>query len=312
MDQAAAQVTTRWVYRLAALATFLTVIMGSAVCSTESGAACPSWPGCYAAQLTPDGTNSAIEFAHRVVAFAALVLMATAAWRGRRLADRQVRLFPLVALVAALSSAVFGMIVVLFGLPKAWGVVDVAAALAALCLTAAAAVRLETSTRRVTTATPGLSRLAWSTVAVVIVMHLLGIVVAATGSFVRCLSWPVWRIVASDEQPWVQGVRIAVGLVAVAMVGVVVVRALRVPLLRAHALVLAALLIGELVMGQLIVGQFTGEQERDIVLAAMYSILAVVILWATALLAARASAGTPTASTGLSDAAHAAREPVSR
>lgn len=271
-------------YWLAAWFTFGAVVLGSAVCATESGLACPTWPGCFPDRATPDGLNSAIEFTHRVVAFGSLVFLALAAWRGRRLPDRRLRWFPVIALVAAIASGVFGMVIVLFSLPMLLGLIDVTAALVALCLISWAAVRLP-DPRPAT----GLARWAWGTMAVVIAMHLLGIAVAGPGSFVRCLGWPVWRIVDSDQYLGLQWVRLGVGVVAAILLIVVLIRAWRRPGLRPLAATLALLWLAELVMGQVIVGQFTGEQERHIALAAVYSMLAGGIVWVLALLASRAA-----------------------
>lgn len=282
-----AQPTTRLPHRsywLAAWFTFGAVVLGSAVCATESGLACPTWPGCFADQATPDGLHSAIEFTHRVVAFGSLVCLALAAWQGRRLADRRLRWFPVIALLAAIASGVFGMMIVLFSLPLLLGLLDVAAALVALCLISWAAVRLPDPRPA-----NGLARLTWSTIAVVIVMHLVGIVVAGEGSFVRCLGWPLWRIVASDQYPGLQWARLGIGVVAAILVIVVLVRAWRRPELRRLAAGLAVAWLAQLLMGQLIVGQFTGGEERHIYLAALYSMLAGGILWLLALLAARAA-----------------------
>ena len=270
-------------YWLAAWFTFGAVVLGSAVCATESGLACPTWPGCFPDQATPDGLNSAIEFTHRVIAFGSLVCLALAGWRGRRLTDPRLRWFPVVALVLAIASGAFGMVIVLFSLPMLLGLIDVAAALIALCLITWAAVRLR-EPRPLT----GLSRWAWRTVAVVIVMHLLGIAVAGPGSFVRCLGWPVWRIVEADQYPVLQWLRLGVGGLAVAGVVGVLVLAWRRPALRRLAAGLAAAWLTELVMGQLIVDQFTGAAERHIYLAAAYSMLAGAVVWVLALLAARA------------------------
>lgn len=270
-------------YWLAAAFTFGAVILGSVVCATESGLACPTWPGCFPDQATPDGLNSAIEFTHRVVSFGCLVFLALASWRGRRLADRRLRWFPVIALVLAAASGVFGMMIVLFSLPMLLGLIDVAAALVALCLISWAAVRLP-DPRPV----GGLARWTWSTIGVVIAMHLLGLAVAGEGSFVRCLGWPVWRIVDSDQHPALQWVRLIMGAAAAAMVVVAIARAWRRPRLRPLAAGLAAVWLAELVMGQLIVGQFTGGEERHIALAAIYSMLAGTILWLLALLASRA------------------------
>lgn len=270
-------------YWLATWFTFGAVVLGSAVCATESGLACPTWPGCFPDQATPDNLNSAIEFTHRVIAFGSLVFLALAAWRGRRFADRRLRWFPAIALALAAASGAFGMVIVLFSLPMLLGLIDVTAALVALCLISWAAVRLPDPRP------PGrFARWAWGTVGVVVVMHLLGLAVAGEGSFVRCLGWPVWRIVASDEYPALQWVRIAVGALAAVMVVTVIVRAWRYPGLRPLAAALAVVWLVELVMGQLIVGQFTGGEERHIALAAMYSMLAGTVVWLLALTASRA------------------------
>ncbi|WP_156887411.1 COX15/CtaA family protein [Propionicicella superfundia] len=276
-------------YRLATGFTLGAVLLGSAVCATESGLACPTWPGCFHDQVTPSGLHSAIEFTHRVVAFGSLVSLGFAAWFGRRLPDRRLRWFPFAALVAAIASGFFGMMIVLFSLPKALGVLDVAAAQVALCLISWAAVRLED---------PGdgesrLGRWGWATTGVVIVMHLLGIVVAGEGSLVRCLGWPVWRIVEGDEYPALQWARLALGAVAVVMLAWLLVRAWGRRRLRVHVVVLAAAWLAELVLGQAIVGQFTGGQPRNIWLAAVYSMLAGVIVWLIAMLAARAGRAEP-------------------
>jgi heme a synthase len=272
-----------WAYRLAAGFTVGTVVLGSVVCATESGFACPSWPGCYTTSIAPDSLHSVIEITHRVIAFCSLVFLALAAWQGHRLADRRLRWFPPAALALAIASAVFGMIVVLFSLPLVLGLVDVGAAMVAVCLISYAAVRLDS---------PGhgnpLSAWTWATAAAVVVMYLLGIVVAGPGSFVRCLGWPVWRIVGSDMHPGLQGVRIGLGVSCAALLLGVLAAAWRRPGLRIQVALLGASWVAELVMGQAIIGQFTGAQPRSIWLAAVYSMLAALILWQIALLASRA------------------------
>lgn len=271
-------------YWLATWFTFGAVALGSAVCATESGLACPTWPGCFTHQITPDGLHSAIEFTHRVVAFGSLVTLAVASWHGRRLPDRRLRWFPLIALILAIASGVFGMVIVLFSLPMLLGLIDVSAALVALCLISWAAVRLPEPRPA-----GGLSRLTWGTAAAVITMHLLGIAVAGPGSFVRCLGWPVWRIVEADQYPGLQWIRLAIGVVAAILLLMVLVLAWRRAELRRLAAGLAVVWLAELVMGQLIVGQFTGTEERHIYLAAAYSMLAGGVVWLLALLASRAA-----------------------
>lgn len=64
---------------LAAVFAYLTVVVGGDVRSSGAGMACPEWPLC-AGGIIPDFSQSgvAIEFAHRVVAFATgVVILAT-------------------------------------------------------------------------------------------------------------------------------------------------------------------------------------------------------------------------------------------
>jgi cytochrome c oxidase assembly protein subunit 15 len=52
-------------------ATFLLVVIGVVVRATDSGLACPHWPGCFEGQFLPGldaGFNVWIEWLHRTVA----------------------------------------------------------------------------------------------------------------------------------------------------------------------------------------------------------------------------------------------------
>lgn len=126
------------------------------------------------------------------------------------------------------------MMIVLFSLPLALGVLDVAAAQVAVCLITWAGVRLDRPDSRAP-----LGPLAWAATVTVIAVHLVGIVVAGPGSLVRCLGslvrclgWPVWRMVGSDGAPALQWVRIGLGLAAAGLLMALVLRAWRIPSLR--------------------------------------------------------------------------------
>ena len=119
------------------------------------------------------------------------------------------------------------MMIVLFSLPLALGVLDVAAAQVAVCLITWAGVRLDRPDSRAP-----LGPLAWAATVTVIAVHLVGIVVAGTGSLVRCLGWPVWRMVGSDGAPALQWARIGLGLAAAGLLMALVLRAWRIPSLR--------------------------------------------------------------------------------
>ncbi|MCB0891079.1 MAG: hypothetical protein KDB51_04425 [Propionibacteriaceae bacterium] len=189
------------------------------------------------------------------------------------------------------------MMIVLFSLPLALGVLDVAAAQVAVCLITWAGIRLDRPDSRAP-----LGPLAWAATVTVIAVHLVGIVVAGPGSLVRCLGFagplPGLAGLADGGQRWRTGpavVRIGLGLAAAGLLMALVLRAWRIPSLRPLGVAVATAWVAELLLGQLIAGQFTGDQARHFGLAALYSMLAGLIVWLLALLA---SAGSPTWSGG--------------
>ncbi len=71
----------------AAVMTGLLVTLGSIVCVTESGAACPDWPTCYGGVVPPPQAGPIIEYTHRFVAMLTTPLILAAAvvgWRRSR------------------------------------------------------------------------------------------------------------------------------------------------------------------------------------------------------------------------------------
>lgn len=286
-EQASASPGVLTVFRLAALFTLLAVIMGSLVCATESGAACPTWPGCRIDAITPGWElNPIIEFTHRLVAILSGPLVLTAAvlsWRvpGR---DPRVRILPWVALAGAIAAGVFGRIVVLSHLPLGWAVADLCCALVALVAMTVATVALERGRPRRATPT---SRLAWTAVGALIPLHMLGIVVAGSMtdgalSYTRCVGWPVTLIAETDNYPPLQAIRVALGLTVLTSIALVVGRTRHDPRHRPLALALAGLVLLEVVLG--IVIRVAGLSSG---LAAAFSATAVLLLWTLGLTAAR-------------------------
>lgn len=109
--------------KLAALTvatTFALVVLGVIVRSTDSGVACPSWPGCFPGQFLPGldaGMNVWLEWIHRTVAFLIgilVVALAILALIDHR--DRPAILWPSLAAVAiALFQAWLGQETVRLG-----------------------------------------------------------------------------------------------------------------------------------------------------------------------------------------------------
>ncbi len=275
------------VFRLAGLFTFLTAAMGAVVSATKSGAACPTWPGCNPGEIAPPlAMSPVIEFTHRVVAMTTGLLILGAALTGGRLRrpDRWVRALPWVAMVGAIASAAFGRRVVLDGIPAYLSAIDLLCALIAMTAMGAGAVlaarpALPTAAdpeSRAWRPTPPhhvlIARIAATSVGVLIVMHVTGILAAGRSSYTSSMGWPLWEIIASDRYPWLQVLRLVLAGVAVVLVVATAVLATR-AWLRGWGLAIASALIAELLLGVLI-----RTQGLHLGLAATHSVLAVALL----------------------------------
>lgn len=287
-----ARLAHRRVTRWASILIFVTVALGGIVCATDSSSACPAWPACYADQVGPGMRigwleNPVIEFVHRLISFTALVLLGISGWLGRGSADRRVRIYPWVALACGIGSAVFGMMIILFTLPLGLGLLDLAFALVAMVLIAITDVALRPGRP---TATPSVRTLTRATLGLLVAMHLLGSVVAGTtsagtGSYTRCLSWPLWELHEIDRFPALQVLRIAMAVVAIALIAVIVATAARRPALRPAAVATVACLAVELALGALITAAGLAPTQTngiDATIAVSYSFAAVALMWSLA------------------------------
>lgn len=277
-------IRTRRAFAVASVLTLLAVVMGSVVCATESGAACPTWPGCYPDRITPEvELNPLVEFTHRVVAILSAPSVLYAALRARRLptSERFVRMAPWLALAGALAAGVFGMLTVLVGIPLWAGMLDMFCALAAMVLMTWAwrAVAALSGGRawRIGGSRP--AQLAVAALGVLVVVHLLGLVVAGSGSYTRCISWPVCQVVESDGYDAVQVLRIGLAGLALALAIVAGVLAIRDTSRRAVSLALLIALAAE--VGLTLVLRSTHLTNA---LGAATSASAVLILWLLAVL----------------------------
>jgi len=272
-------------FRTGAVLVVITVLMGSMVAATESGAACPTWPGCYPGQFGPKlHLNPLIEFTHRVIAGIGLLVCLGAGFLGLRDpgVERAVKPLPFVAAIGGLASAVFGALTVLVGIGKAAAVVDLTAALLAMAAAVVAAVRVSLAG----------SAWSWNPVTrgaglgfvLLVVLHQLGIVVAAPNSFTRVISWPAWTIVPGDLLPTVQVVRIVLAVAIVIVVVWTLASARTERRMRTVAALVAIAVVAELSLGGAILAF-----GLSLPLAALYAGAAVGILAATSLLGAVAT-----------------------
>ena len=287
---------TRW----AAVLIYITVTLGGVVAATDSSSACPAWPICYADQVGPALQagwleNPVIEFVHRAISFAGLVLLGLSGWLGRRSPDLRVRVFPWIALVCGIGSAVFGMMLILFTLPLGLGLLDLGLALVAMVLITVT----DRALRRhdPDAAQPALRRLTTLTLGLLIVMHLLGSVVAGTlpdgnPSFTRALSWPLWHLVELDRFPALQVLRMVLAAAAVLLIALIVAHGVRRPATRVPTLVAGAALAVELILGVVISTAGLAPTQTngiDATIAVTYSAAAVTLMWALAWLVGQAT-----------------------
>ncbi len=280
----------RAVFRGAAAFTLLSFVMGSIVCATESGAACPTWPGCFSGQVGPGGDlNPIIEFVHRfsVIFTGPLLVAAGVMARRRPREERLVRLLPWVAVAGAIASGAFGRIIVVGHLPTWLGVVDLSCAFVAMLAIGTATLALERAPYR--WSVNRTAQRAFAGTVTLIVMHLLGILAAGPGSYTRCVGWPIWRLVESDLGTGLQVTRWAAAIVGTALIAATAWAAWSdrsQARLRTHVMAVVALWVAEQV-----VGAAMGGQRLDPLLAATYSGIAGLLVWTLGMLGARACLG---------------------
>lgn len=271
--------TTHTTFRLAVLFTLLTVMMGSMVCATESGMACPTWPGCYPGQPFPHfSLPSWIEFTHRAISGGCLLLLAmsgVSVWKSHK--DRPfVRWLPWVAFVNAIAAAAFGMSIIFWGLPSPLAALDLTTAMVALFAITVATVALD---RDLSTWTWNRASTTGSLiVGATMLLHVLGILVAGVESYTRCVGWPLLALLSYDGHASGQVARwVLAGMIFAAVTWkAVTVRGL-------WALALGLLLI-EVALGFALLNSGISPA-----LATVYSLLAVGILFTMMLATARSA-----------------------
>lgn len=288
------RVTRGW-FTAAAVLTSASLVMGAVVCATQSGAACPNWPGCYGDRFLPTpgaglADNPLIEFTHRVVAGttgpAVLVAAVLATWapgipsRARE-ADPRVRRLAWLGLAGTLSAGIFGMLIVKVGIPWWLGVLDLASALAATVSMLVGRLLLT----RPTWAPDRTARLAWAGLGALALMHLSALAVAGPDSFTRCLGWPL-GILGADRWLALQVVRVGLAVVAAVLIVVAVVGTVRRPGLRLYGWVAAGLLSAELALAATLLAGLGSVGLRT-----AYAVAAAALFGAVGLLAARMSVG---------------------
>ncbi|MDD3825811.1 MAG: COX15/CtaA family protein [Anaerolineae bacterium] len=285
----------RNLFLAASLFTYLLVTLGGVVCVTDASRGCPDWPACYGQLVPPPRFDSILEYTHRVVAaLTSLLIVASAivGWRRYR-ANRWLWQPLAIAIGFLLVVILLGALVVLRGLEPGLAALDLGSALMVQALVTTAAVVAASrgrSPRRPSLA-GGLARLAlWALVATWIVL-VSGVLVAESGSAVRCLSWPLYGGEANpavgQAREWLGWARRVVGALAGILILAVVVQAWRAqgwqrgP--RPVAAALGLVLVIEIVVGGVLAGG-SGTLALQVVYVALAAALwpLLVALWVMA------------------------------
>lgn len=277
-------------FRTAAFFALLAVIGGALVCATDSGFECGNWPGCTDRTLLPHDPvtellyrNPWIEMAHRSSAVLAGPLALACAVVGlvRKDLHPLARVLPWVAVAGAGVAGFVGRGIVLGAVYPTWvGAADLLSALACMSSLIVAAVAVER-----TPAAWRPNRLAfdvWTAVAILAVSHACALWTAVTGSYTRCMGWPVWNMVEGDD-PVLTVVRMALTIVALYFIGRAVTALRALPSERALGTTIAALAGVLLVLGVVIGWAHVAS------LGFLYSSLTAIMFAALVLAASRAS-----------------------
>ena len=192
-------ITGGWLHRyavLCALATFLLIIAGGLVTSTDSGLAVPDWPLSYGMLFPPMVGGIFYEHGHRMIAGAVgLMTLALTIWVWRREERPWVRRLAVTALVTVVIQAVLGGITVLWLLPPAVSSIHLGTAMAFFCMVTALALVTSKGWHAVDRAaipSPSvLPSLALATSLAAYVQILLGATMRHTGAGLACPDFPL-------------------------------------------------------------------------------------------------------------------------
>lgn len=200
--------------------------------------------------------------------------------------SRLTRWLPWLGVAGAIAAGAFGRAVVLGGIPTWAGAIDLFCALGAMAAMTVATVRLERGDARF--APNPVAGAAAGSVALLVTMHIVGLFTAGPGSYTRCMSWPVWQLVAADGSVTLQVTRWVLAIAAITAILVAGRRASLVPRLTVHAVVSVGLLATVLALGVVIMATHVLPG-----IGVAYSLATVALLFHQVLFAARAALTDP-------------------
>lgn len=185
-----------WVRRvteLAAVSTFVQIVLGAGVRTSSSGLGCgEQWPVCRNSFAPPVGVHPLVEYMHRVVGSLTglfIVALCILAWWGRDWMSREARPYATIAVGLVALEGVLGGLAVLFDLPDWLVAVHLLVALVILALLLGLRM-LEREHVAEWQATRGQRVLAWGILGWTFVVLATGALVTATGATEYCAGWP--------------------------------------------------------------------------------------------------------------------------
>jgi len=246
--------------QLTALMTFLLLIAGGLVTSTDSGLAVPDWPLSYGTLFPPMIGGIMYEHIHRLVAaVAGFMILGLAVWLWRAEPRRWVRWLGYSALVAVITQAILGGLTVLWLLPSPISVAHACLGQAVFC----AVVSLALVTSRMWREgdggvdDPWLRGLCGMTTCLLFIQLLLGAMIRHTGSALALHLW-------------------CAGIV-MAMLGGIMWRLSRTPR-RSRPLLRLAVLLAVAFSGQLVLGMLVLLSGAHAIIATVHVALGALIL----------------------------------
>ena len=170
--------------RLTAAMTFVLLIAGGLVTSTDSGLSVPDWPLSYGGLFPPMVGGIRYEHTHRLIAGTVAILIFVLAARLRRRESRRwVRGLGDAAATAVLAQALLGGLTVIWLLPPAVSVAHACLGQTVFCLVVSIALLTSRTWQTSSVGRPdaALRRMAGATTAVIFVQLLLGAVIRHSG-----------------------------------------------------------------------------------------------------------------------------------